>query len=110
MLTEEILKSLCNYDKKNPDCSLDDEDIEDHKRNLLKVSKKLGYNKSCSCDNCFYDRTILAEELLKMIATTKIALKQAFEAGQETIFEALHKQHAAQKFDSFEDWFENRTK
>jgi hypothetical protein len=110
MLTEEILKSLCNYDTKNPDCSLDDEDIEDHKRNLLKVSKKLGYNKSCSCDNCFYNRTILAEELLKMIATTKIALKQAFEAGQETIFEDLAQTTRCAKFDSFEDWFENRTK
>jgi len=32
---------------------------------LLKKSKKIGYDKGCSCDNCFYGRTILVEELLK---------------------------------------------
>jgi hypothetical protein len=73
MTTEEILQSLCYYDKRNPDCTADDEDIEDHKAQLLKVSKKLGYNKTCSCDNCFYGRTKLAEELLKVIATTNVA-------------------------------------
>jgi hypothetical protein len=67
MTTEEILKSLCYYDKRNPDCTADDEDIEYHKSQLLKVSKKLGYDKGCSCENCFYGRTRLAEELLKFI-------------------------------------------
>jgi hypothetical protein len=73
MTTEEILQSLCCYDKRNPDCTADDEDIEDHKARLLRVSKKLGYNKTCSCDNCFYGRTKLAEELLKVIAATNVA-------------------------------------
>ena len=73
MTTEEILQSLCYYDKRNPDCTADDEDIEDNKAQLLRVSKKLGYNKTCSCDNCFYGRTKLAEELLKVIATTNVA-------------------------------------
>jgi len=63
--TAEIdLTNLCYYDKRNPDCSVDDEDIEDHKAQLLRVSKKLGYNKTCSCDNCFYGRTELTEQLI----------------------------------------------
>jgi len=52
------LTNLCYYDKRNPDCSADDEDIEDHKKSLLKN------NKTCSCDNCFYGRTELTEQLI----------------------------------------------
>jgi len=67
MNKKEVLESLCYYDKRNPDCSMDDEEIEDHKQSLLRESKKLDYNKKCSCDNCFYGRTELANELLKYI-------------------------------------------
>jgi hypothetical protein len=52
------LTNLCYYDKRNPDCTADDEDIEDHKKSLLKK------NKTCSCDNCFYGRTKLTEQLI----------------------------------------------
>jgi hypothetical protein len=52
------LTNLCYYDKRNPDCSADDEDIEDHKKFLNKK------NKTCSCDNCFYGRTQLTEQLI----------------------------------------------
>lgn len=52
------LTNLCYYDKRNPDCSVDDEDIEDHKKSLLKK------NKTCSCDNCFYGRSKLTEQLI----------------------------------------------
>lgn len=52
------LTNLCYYDKRNPDCTVDDEDIEDHKKSLLKK------NKTCSCDNCFYGRSKLTEQLL----------------------------------------------
>lgn len=52
------LTNLCYYNKRNPDCSVDDEDIEDHKKSLLKK------NKTCSCDNCFYGRTELTEQLI----------------------------------------------
>ena len=72
MTTEEILESLCYYDKRNPDCTADEEDIADHKAQLLRLSKKLGYNKTCNCDNCFYGRTKLAEELLKVISTKNV--------------------------------------
>ena len=52
------LTNLCYYDKRNPECSVDDEDIEDHKKSLLKK------NKTCSCDNCFYGRSKLTEQLI----------------------------------------------
>lgn len=52
------LTNLCYYDKRNPDCHADDEDIEDHKKSLLKK------NKTCSCDNCFYGRSKLTEQLI----------------------------------------------
>ena len=53
------LTNLCYYDKRNPDCSADDEDIEDYKKSLLKK------NKTCSCDNCFYGLTKLTEQLIR---------------------------------------------
>jgi hypothetical protein len=52
------LSLLCHYDKRNPDCTMDDEEIEAHKRRL--IWKK----KTCSCDNCFYGRTVLTEQLI----------------------------------------------
>jgi len=52
------LTNLCYYDKRNPDCSVDDEDIESYKKSLLKK------NKTCSCDNCFYGKTELTEQLI----------------------------------------------
>jgi hypothetical protein len=67
MKHSEILSNLCYYDKRNPDCTADNEEIEEHKKMLERASKKIGYEKSCSCDNCFYGRTKLAEELLKYI-------------------------------------------
>ena len=75
MTTDEILKSLCYYDKRNPNGTEDDEEIEYRKAQLLKASKKLGYNKTCSCDNCFYGRTKLAEELLKLITIPVLTTK-----------------------------------
>jgi hypothetical protein len=60
MTAEEIYSNLCYYDLRNPDCTADDEHIEDHKRGLLKK------NKTCSCDNCFYGRTKLAEYIINL--------------------------------------------
>jgi hypothetical protein len=60
MEEKEILENLCYYDKRNPDSTIDDEDIEAYHKSLLKK------NKTCSCDNCFYGRTKLANELLKI--------------------------------------------
>ena len=83
------LTNLCYYDKRNPDCSVDDEDIEDHKKSLLKK------NKTCSCDNCFYGRTELAEQLIwqQERSYSKEDLEVAFFEGQFGRY-------------SFNDWFE----
>ena len=62
----EILESLCYYDKRNPMCSVNDEDIEEHNQQLDRESKKRGYWVGCSCDNCFYGRTTLAEHILTL--------------------------------------------
>ncbi len=51
MKMEKILSNLCYYDKRNPDC-----DYPDDER-----AKK----EKCFCDNCFYGRHELANELLK---------------------------------------------
>jgi hypothetical protein len=71
------LTNLCYYDKRNPDCSVDDEDIEDHKKSLLKK------NKTCSCDNCFYGRTELTNQLIRQAEKSyseedmRLAIKKA---------------------------------
>jgi len=39
MTTEEILQSLCYYDKRNPDCTADYEDIKYHKAQLFESIK-----------------------------------------------------------------------
>jgi len=65
MTLEKIKESLCYYDTRNPDndaiSGMSEQEIEE---------KGYGeYRKvSCSCDNCFYGRSEMAEELLKCIA------------------------------------------
>ncbi len=49
MTIEEIKENLCYYDKRNP----------------LYLSEEKKEN--CYCDNCFYRRDILANELLKYL-------------------------------------------
>ena len=48
---QQALKSLCYYDKRNPDY---DEENGPKKEN-------------CACDNCFYGRTPLAETIIQFI-------------------------------------------
>lgn len=48
MDTEHILQRLCAYDSRNPD--------------YLDEGKK----DPCYCDNCFYGRTALAEEIIRL--------------------------------------------
>lgn len=51
----EILENLCAYDKRNPDNCLVEEVVEESDR-----------KEPCYCDNCFYGRTELAEEIIKL--------------------------------------------
>lgn len=63
MNQQEILEELCYYDPRNPDCTKDEDDIAEYKERLLKRGK------TCSCDNCFYGRTKLAEHILAIQGT-----------------------------------------
>jgi hypothetical protein len=66
MTKEQILENLCYYDVRNPNCTMDPEEIDDHEQKIVK-------EKGCYCDNCFYGRTKLAEELLKFyLADSKV--------------------------------------
>lgn len=68
MEKEEVLSELCHYDKRNPDCVYDDDGIKDHKDSLLREAKRREKKEvRCSCDNCFYGRTELAEYILKLL-------------------------------------------
>lgn len=63
MTREEILTKLCYYDLRNPNGVIDDMSEEE-----LKEYNYGNYTqKDCYCDNCFYGRTKLAEELLKYV-------------------------------------------
>jgi hypothetical protein len=55
---QEIKANLCVYDSRNPDSH----DLREVLGN--DIPKK---EKGCACDNCFYGRTYLAEELLKCL-------------------------------------------
>ena len=65
MTEQEIKEELCYYDLRNPDVvgiyGMTKEELkEDGYGNHAK--------KDCSCDNCFYGRTKMAEELLKYVS------------------------------------------
>ncbi len=55
MTEDEVKQNLCYYDKRNPDSDLDN----------YSDAELLGrVGEHCYCDNCFYGKTALAEELL----------------------------------------------
>ena len=62
MKLEEIKENLCEFDVRNPNVSdsFDSEELEAYKQRKEKGE--------CYCDNCFYHRTELSEELLKYFA------------------------------------------
>ena len=87
------LTNLCHYDKRNPDCSVDDEDIEDYKKFLLKR------NRTCNCDNCFYRRTELTEQLIRQQERMyrEEDMREAFKGGGKISWTDI---------DDFNEWFE----
>lgn len=64
MELNEILSNLCYYDKRNPNNDLEQLELSDAELALKR--------KDCSCDNCFYNRTQLAEEILRLRDQLKI--------------------------------------
>lgn len=65
MSEKEILARLCAYDPRNTEGAVTYMDKEDFEE----VQKRVKAEGRCSCDNCFYGRTELANELLKRIAS-----------------------------------------
>lgn len=55
MDSRKVAENLCYYDKRNPDGAFVNEDDDDGKR-----------IDNCFCDNCFYGRTELAEEIIRL--------------------------------------------
>ena len=62
MKEEEIFQNLCIYDKRHPDY---DEDV-------FRFTTPDG----CGCDNCFYGRTELALEILRLRENTDMILNK----------------------------------
>ena len=96
------LTNLCYYDKRNPDCSADDETIEDHKKSLLKKDK------TCSCDNCFYGRTELTEQLIwqQERMYSEEDLKEAFKGGGKMSWTDINQETQEPYYYDFKEWFE----
>lgn len=60
MTEQEIKENLCYYDSRNPDNN--NEYLELNEDDLKSLREK------CICDNCFYGRHKLAEQLLKYLS------------------------------------------
>jgi hypothetical protein len=69
MKKEEVLSRLCAYDKRNPDCIYEDDEIQERAESLLKNKE------TCHCDNCFYGRTKMAEYILQSLENLKLAVQ-----------------------------------
>ena len=69
MTENQVKTNLCVYDRRNPDFAIteeygyDKEDV-DATGNFAKPN--------CGCDNCFYSRHKLAEEILRLMGTLKL--------------------------------------
>lgn len=57
----EILSELCYYDLRNPEGIINEDDYGLKELQKIELEKK---SNKCSCNNCFYGRTIMAENLL----------------------------------------------
>lgn len=65
MKKSDILTRLCYYDERNPDGTKDIEEIQFAKKEIKRGAQ-------CGCDNCFYGRTAMAEDILDHISKTTI--------------------------------------
>jgi len=58
MTKAQILENLCYYDERNPNNVIDEWEDEDERQQPM--------GNGCACDNCFYGRSVMAKELLKI--------------------------------------------
>ncbi len=66
MELKEILSYLCYYDIRNTESPCSEEDREYRLKEIERFNKT-GKVYQCSCDDCFYGRSKLANELLKFV-------------------------------------------
>lgn len=66
MTEREIKSNLCYYDLRNPDCLYSEQELKEYKEIWQREAKKRGLQHYCSCENCFYGLTELAEEIIKL--------------------------------------------
>jgi hypothetical protein len=71
MTIKEVSTRLCYYDLRNPNGAK--EDFSEQKIKKLDLTTKA--RKDCYCYNCFYGRTKLAEEIIKLKCSIR-SLKQ----------------------------------
>ena len=78
MTIEEIKSNLCYYDRRNPDFQITEENGYD--KEDVDATGDFA-RKNCSCDNCFYGRAKLAEELLLQISKLEEIKIEYFNKG-----------------------------
>jgi len=63
MNINDVYTKLCAYDTRNPECQeMIESGLYDDFLPLTNKSKA-----NCYCDNCFHGRTLLAEEVLRLL-------------------------------------------
>jgi accessory colonization factor AcfC len=79
------LRQLCYYDVKNPDTIVSLEDLSQQELDYVQVEGEDFANKDCSCDNCFYGRTKLMSNILKIKSNLKPLInivENSFDTGK----------------------------
>lgn len=81
------ISSLCYYDRRNPDFSIKEEYGYD--REEIENTGDFA-RKGCACDNCFYGRSLLTEQIIKLksLNEKKFSLEdiqKAIEIGETSI-------------------------
>jgi accessory colonization factor AcfC len=65
------LRQLCYYDVRNPNTIVSLEDLSQEELDYVQVEGEDFANKDCSCVNCFYGRTKLMSNILKIKSKLK---------------------------------------
>ena len=69
---EKFLFKLCYYDLRNPDNCINKSELTTEELTIPQVHGEDFANVLCSCDNCFYGRTEMAEYIINKAAQQKV--------------------------------------
>ena len=102
--TAEIdLTKLCYYDKRNPDFQIKEEYGYDKEE--VEATGNFA-KKDCACDNCFYGRSKLTEQLIRQ-QERRYSEEEAFNLCREF---AIFVQHNGPSYKKQQEWFEQYKK